>query len=58
MKFIVTWKYKNKSEIFSDKIFADNLEEAEEKATQKFSSNKRDWIDIILSDKSKGTINY
>ena len=56
--FNVIWKYKNQEEINQDTIQADNLDEAEKKANEKFNSNKRNWIDIILKDKTKGVYEY
>jgi len=58
INFIVTWRYKNQGAINKEVICAKNLDAAEKIAIKRFSSSKRDWIDIILSDKTKGIPEY
>lgn len=58
MKFIVTWSYKNKDQVNQEIISAKDLDHAEKIANEKFSSSKRDWIDIIMVDKTKGIPEY
>lgn len=58
MRFIVTWKYKNKDEVHTETISAKNLDEAGKVATKKFSSKVRDWIDVVYANKSNAKPEY
>ena len=58
MKFSIVWKYKNQDQVNQDTLSAKDLDHAEKIANEKFSSSKRDWIDIIMVDKTKGIEEY